>query len=132
MLFKKELTVNQATNEPTISLTDALGLHGIGLSAANANKVLQGAGMTETRWRDSSVAGRPQKSYRAATSLGESMGIVNEAATVPTGDPVNVKYTPSQFAVLWAHPEVQATLNVLFSEGAIAMKSVRAKGQEIF
>lgn len=74
--------MNQATNEPTISLTDALALHGIGLSAANANKVLQGAGMTETRWRNSSVAGRPQKSFRAATPLGESMGIINEAATL--------------------------------------------------
>jgi hypothetical protein len=131
MLFKKELTVNQATNEPTISLTDALALHGIGLSAANANKVLQGAGMTETRWRNSSVAGRPQKSFRAATPLGESMGIINEAATLPTGDPVIIKYAPSKFAELWAHQEVAATLRVLLSEGAIAMKSASAK-QEIF
>lgn len=120
-------------NEQTVSLTDALALHGIGLSAANANKILQGAGMTETRWRDSSVAGRPQKSYKAATALGESMGIVNEAATVPTGDPVIIKYLPSQFSELWAHPEVQATLHLLFSEGAIALKSGKAKAlQEAF
>ena len=124
--------MNQATNETTISLTDALALHGIGFSAASANKVLAGAAMIETRWRNSSVAGRPQKSYRAATPLGESMGIVNEAATVPTGDPVIIKYAPSMFPVLWSHPEVQATLNVLLSEGAIAMKQASAKQQEVF
>jgi len=119
-------------SEQTVSLTDALTLHGIGLSAANANKILQGAGMTETRWRDSSVAGRPQKSYRAATPIGEAHGIVNEKSTVPTGDPTNMRFVPSQFSELWAHPEVQATFNVLFSEGAIAMKSASAKQQEVF
>jgi len=120
------------TEQTTISLTDALALHGIALSATNANKVLQGAAMIETRWRDSSVAGRPQKSYKVATPLGESLGIVNEKATVPTGDPILVKYMPGLFASLWAHPEVQATFRVLYSEGAIAMKSGKAKAQEVF
>jgi len=120
------------SNEQLVSLTDALTANGIGLSAANANKVLQGAGMTETRWRNSSVADRPQKSFRAATPLGESMGIINEAATLPTGDPVIIRYAPSKFAELWAHPEVQATLNVLLSEGVIAMKSAGARGREAF
>jgi hypothetical protein len=123
---------NQATDEQTCSLTDALGLHGIGLTAAAANKVLHSAGMIENRWRESSKPGRPPKQYRAATPLGEQHGIVNEASTLPTGDPVLVKYLPSMFPVLWNHPDVQETLAVMLKEGEVRMRDGDAAKSETF
>lgn len=112
-----------ATNyETPVSLTDALTAHGIGLTAVMANKVLHSSGMTEIRWRPSSVATRPPKSYRAASPKGEQYGAINEKNSVPSGDPILLKYLSSRFATLWAHHDVQATLQVMLSEGEVRMR----------
>jgi hypothetical protein len=117
---------NQATNEQTCSLTDALALHGIALTAAAANKVLHGAGMIERRWRDSSKPGRRPKSYWAATSLGERHGVVNEVSD-RGGDPVIVRYASSRFRELWASNEVQETLSAMLSEGEVHMREAASQ-----
>jgi len=123
--------MNQTT-EQAVSLTEALNSNSIPLSAVAAGKVLRSSGMIENRWRESSKPGRPPKQYRAATPLGEQHGIVNETSTLPTGDPVLVKYLPSMFSVLWAHPDVQATLAAMLSEGEVSMRSATAKHSEAF
>jgi hypothetical protein len=120
---------NEADEQP-ISLTECLNDNGIALTPVAANKILHAAGMLEKRWRDSSKPGRPPKQYRAATPLGEQHGIVNEAATVPTGDPVTVKYLPGMFPALWAHPDVAVTLAAMLREGTVKLRQCEA--QEAF
>lgn len=121
------------TNEAPISLTEVLNANGIALSAVAANKVLAAAAMTETRWRESSKPGRPMKSYKIATPLGESMGAINEAATVPTGDPTNLKFDRTRFASLWASGEVQKALADLLEAGDVKLRDGATGGQsEIF
>jgi len=121
------------TNEVPVSLTEVLNANSIALTAVSANKVLAAAAMTETRWRESSKPGRPMKSYRAATVRGEALGIVNEASTLPTGDPILVKYLPSAFPALWASSEVQDTLAVMLREGTVKYRDGAASQQsEIF
>jgi hypothetical protein len=117
------------TNEQPVSLTEALNANAIRLAAVAANKVLHSAGMTEVRWRASSVAGRPPKSYRAATALGEQHGAINESNAIGSGDPILLKYTPSQFPSLWAHPDVQATLAAMLSEGEVKWRDAAAQGK---
>jgi hypothetical protein len=114
--------MSETNNEAPVSLTEALSAHGIGLTAVAANKVLHSAGMTELRWRASSVATRPPKSYRAASPKGEQYGAINEKNSVPSGDPILLKYLPSRFAALWNHPDVQATLQMMLSEGEVRMR----------
>jgi hypothetical protein len=120
------------TNEVPVSLTECLNANGIALTAASANKVLHGSGFTETRWRASSVEGRRPKSYRAASPKGEQYGGVNEVNAIGSGDPTLLKWLPSKFATLWNHPDVQATLAVMLSEGEVSMKSATAKRSEVF
>lgn len=120
-------------NEQAVSLTEALGLHGIGLSAVAAGKVLLVAGVTEVRWRESSKPGRPMKAYKVATELGLALGSVNEKATVPTGDPTNLKFDRNRFADLWASRQVQAALSDLLEAGDVRYRDGAAPGQsEIF
>jgi hypothetical protein len=114
--------MSDANNEAPVSLTEALIAHGIGLTAVAANKVLHSAGMTELRWRASSVATRPPKSYRAASPKGEQYGAINEKNSVPSGDPILLKYLPSRFAALWNHPDVQATLAAMVKEGEVRVR----------
>ncbi|CAD6514058.1 hypothetical protein LMG28727_00827 [Paraburkholderia kirstenboschensis] len=106
-------------NEQPVSLTEVLNTNSIPLSAVAANKVLHSSGMTEVRWRASSKPGRAPKSYRAATSLGEQHGAVNEVNTVGSGDPILLKYLPSMFPALWAHKAVQDTLAAMLREGEV-------------
>ena len=118
------------TNEQAISLTQALNSNSIPLSAVAAGKVLLVAGVTGNAWRESSKPGRPVKSYKVATPLGESLGAVNEAATVPTGDPSHLKFAPSQFASLWASKAVQDALADLLEAGDVKMRA--GASQEVF
>lgn len=116
------------TNEQAVSLTDALAANAIPLSAVAAGKILLVAGVTGIAWRESSKPGRPMKSYKVATPLGESLGAVNEAATVPTGDPTNLKFMPGQFASLWASKTVQDALADLLEAGDVRMRDGAAPG----
>lgn len=122
------------TTEPSASLTECLSANGVPLSSVAAGKVLLVAGITGVAWRESSKAGRPTKSYKIATPLGESMGAVNEAATLPTGDPSHLKFAPSQFASLWASKAVQDALAYLLEAGDIRMREQGSAGgqSEIF
>ena len=122
---------NNAT-EQTVSLTEALSANSIALTAVAANKILHSAGMTEVRWRPSSKADRPPKSYRAASPKGEQYGAVNEINAVGSGDPTLLKYMPSMFASLWAHPDVQATLAAMLHEGEVSLKLEAARHSEVF
>jgi len=117
------------TNELPVSLTEVLSANSIALTAVAANKVLHSAGMTEIRWRPSSKSDRPPKSYRAATPLGEQYGAVNENNAIGSGDPILLKYLPSKFAALWAHPDVQATLAAMLSEGEVKWRDGAAQGK---
>jgi hypothetical protein len=124
--------MNQS-NEQTCSLTEAVNANAIQLSAVAAGKVLLVAGVTGVAWRESSKPGRPMKSYKVATPQGESLGAVNEASALPTGDPVLVKYVPSMFASLWASDEVQEALAELLKAGDVKYRDGAAGGQsEIF
>ena len=116
-------------NEVPQSLTHCLAENGVALTAASANKILRSAGMTEIRWRPSSKEGRPPKQYRAATPLGERYGIVNEANSIGSGDPVLAKYLPSEFAALWSHPDVAATLAAMLHEGEVRYRDGGAAGK---
>jgi len=121
------------TNEPTISLTDALAANGIGLSAVAAGKVLLVAGVTEVLWRESRKPGRPMKAYKVATELGLALGSVNEKATVPTGDPTNLKFDRNRFSHLWASRQVQAALSDLLAAGDVKYRDGAAQGaSEVF
>ena len=122
--------MNEATKEATVSLTEALTVHMIPLTAVAAGKVLLVAGITGVEWRDSSKAGRPQKPYKVATAYGESLGAVNEKASVPTGDPSNLKFLLSKFPTLWASHAVQDTLTDLIESGDIKLRE--AAQSEIF
>ncbi|MFM0088955.1 hypothetical protein PQR46_18770 [Paraburkholderia sediminicola] len=117
----------KSANEQACSLTEALSVNAIPLSAVAAGKVLLVAGVTGVAWRESSKPGRPPKSYKVATALGESLGIVNEASTLPTGDPVLVKYVPSMFASLWASDEVQEALADLLKAGDVKYRDGAAQ-----
>lgn len=132
MTNEKGTQMNDTTNEPAVSLTEVLSANSIALTAVSANKVLHSAGMTEVRWRPSSVAGRAPKSYRAASPKGEQYGAINEANPVPSGDPTLLKYLPSMFASLWAHPDVQDTLALMLKEGEVRMRDGDAAKSEIF
>jgi DNA-binding PadR family transcriptional regulator len=115
------------TNETTCSLTDALALHGIGLTAAAANKVLAAAGVIAKRWRESGKPGRPPKSYWALTDLGKQFAVEEENSMSP--EPT-IRYRVDAFQALMAH--VKPTLEMMLTEGEIAMKSATSKGQEAF
>ncbi len=117
------------TNEVPISLTECLSANGIPLSAVSAGKVLLVAGITSVAWRESSKPGRPMKSYKIATPLGESLGAVNEAATVPTGDPSNLKFDRDCFAGLWASKAVQDALADLLEAGDVKLRDGAAHGK---
>jgi hypothetical protein len=117
------------TNEQAISLTQALNNNSIPLSAVAAGKVLLVAGVSGIAWRESSKLGRPMKSYKVATPLGESLGAVNEAATLPTGDPTNLKFMSGQFASLWASKAVQDALAELLEAGGdVRLRDGAAQG----
>lgn len=120
-------------NEQAVSLTEALAASAIPLSAVAAGKVLLVAGVTDVAWRESSKPGRPPKSYKIATAYGESLGAINESATVPTGDPTNLKFMPSKFASLWSSKAVQDALADLLEAGDVKFRDGAATGQsEIF
>jgi len=120
-------------NEVTVSLTECLNANGVMLSSVAAGKVLLVAGVTGVAWRESSKPGRAMKAYKIATPLGESMGALNEAATLPTGDPSHLKFVPGQFASLWASKPVQAALADLLEVGDIKYRNGAASQQsEIF
>jgi hypothetical protein len=122
------------TNEAPVSLTEALNAHGIALSAVAAGKVLLVGGITAVEWRESSKPGRPQKSYKVATTYGESLGAVNERNTLPTGDPTNLKFDRNRFAGLWASRAVQDALADLLDARDVRYRDGAAKGpaNEIF
>ncbi len=120
--------MTETNKEVPVSLTEALNAHGIALTAVMANKVLQAAGITELRWRPSSVATRPAKSYRAATPKGEQYGAVNEKNSVPSGDPILLKYLSSRFSILWNSPDVQATLADLVSRCEVRYRETDSTG----
>jgi len=121
------------TNELPVSLTEVLNANSIPLSAVAAGKVLLVAGVTGIAWRESSKPGRPAKSYKVATAFGESLGAVNEAATLPTGDPSHLKFAPGQFASLWASKAVQDALADLLEAGDVKYRDGSAGGEsEIF
>ncbi|NYH24671.1 hypothetical protein [Paraburkholderia bryophila] len=120
--------MNDTTNEQPVSLTEALNANAIPLSAVAAGKVLLVAGITGVAWRDSSKPGRPAKAYKVATSYGESLGATNEKATVPTGDPTNLKFDRSRFAALWASKAVQDALADLLEAGDVKLRGSAAQG----
>jgi len=117
------------TNEVPISLTEALSTNAIRLSAVAAGKVLLVAGVTGIAWRESSKPGRPAKAYKIATLLGESLGAVNEAATLQTGDPSHLKFVRSEFASLWANKAVQNALADLLEAGDVKLRDGAADGK---
>ncbi|MFM0165678.1 hypothetical protein PQR39_35250 [Paraburkholderia sediminicola] len=114
--------MSETNNETPVSLTEAINAHRIGLSAVAAGKVLLVAGVTAVAWRMSSKAGRPAKAYKIATAFGEKLGAVNEKASVPTGDPTNLKFSPSKFAALWASHAVQDALADLIEAGDVKLR----------
>ncbi|CAB3783325.1 hypothetical protein [Pararobbsia alpina] len=114
------------TNAQTCSLTDALALHGVGLTAAAANKVLSAAGVIAKRWRESGKPGRPPKSYWALTDLGKQFAVEEENSMSP--EPT-IRYRVDAFSALWAHPDVQETLAAMLNEGEVR---IREKGAEQF
>jgi len=125
--------MNDATNEQAVSLTEALNANAIPLSAVAAGKVLLVAGVTGVAWRESSKPGRPMKSYKVATPLGESLGAVNEVSALPTGDPTLLKFVPSRFADLWASSQVRAAMTDLLEAGDIKLRDGAAGGKsEVF
>jgi hypothetical protein len=111
--------MNETNSGKPASLTECLNAHGVMLSSVAAGKVLLVAGITGVAWRESSKSGRPQKNFKIATELGLSMGAVNEAATLPTGDPSHLKFLPSKFASLWASSQVQSALADLLEAGDV-------------
>jgi hypothetical protein len=123
--------MNDTNNEQAVSLTEALNIQGIPLSAVAAGKILLVAGITEVRWRPSGKADRPPKSYKAATSpLGESLGAVNEVNTIGSGDPTSLRFDRHRFASLWASKPVQEALgelleasDVRYREQAVSQRS---------
>jgi hypothetical protein len=121
------------TNEQAVSLTDALAANAIPLSAVAAGKVLLVAGVTGIAWRESSKPGRPMKSYKVATPLGESLGAINEVRTLPTGDPTILKFAPGMFAALWASSQVRDALADLLEAGDVKLRDGAAPGaSEVF
>lgn len=116
--------------EQAVSLTEALNSNGIPLSAVAAGKVLLVAGITCVAWRESSKPGRPAKSYKVATAYGESLGAINENATVPTGDPTLLRFDRQRFAALWACKAVQDALAELIEAGDIKPRT--GTSQEAF
>ena len=128
-----EGSMSTNTNEQAVSLTEALNTNAVPLSAVAAGKVLLASKLVEVRWRESGKPGRPMKSYKAATSAGEALGIVNEASTLHTGDPILVKYLPSAFAGLWASEEVQEALAELLEAGDVKYRDGAAQdAREVF
>src|SRR5471032_3008043 len=124
--------MNQS-NEAPVSLTEALSINAIPLSDVAAGKVLLVAGVTAVDWRDSSKAGRPAKSFKVATAYGESLGAINEKATVPTGDPSHLKFDRNRFASLWASRAVQDALAELIETGGVRYRDGATAGHsEIF
>lgn len=119
--------INRMTNETTCSLTDALALHGIGLTAAAANKVLAAAGVIAKRWRESGKPGRSPKSHWALTDLGKQFAVEEENSMSP--EPT-IRYRVDAFQALMAH--AKPTLEMMLTEGEIAMKSATSKRQEAF
>jgi hypothetical protein len=115
------------TNEQAVSLTDALGLQGIGLTAAAANKVLAAAGVIAKRWRASGKPGRPPKSYWAVTDLGKQFAVEEENSMSP--EPT-IRYRVDAFSALMAH--AKPTLEMMLAEGEVSMKSATAKHSEVF
>lgn len=125
--------MNQATNEAPVSLTEALNINAIPLSAVSAGKVLLVSGVTAVGWRESSKPGHPAKSFKVATAYGESLGAVNEKAAVPTGNPTNLKFDRNRFAGLWASKAVQDALAELIETGDVRYRDGAASQQsEIF
>lgn len=122
--------MNETNNEAPVSLTEALTVHRIPLTAVAAGKVLLVAGITGVAWRNSSKEGRPPKAYKVATEFGERLGAVNEKASVPTGDPSNLKFLLSKFATLWASHPVQDALADLLEAGDVKLRE--AAQSEIF
>jgi hypothetical protein len=114
--------MSKNTNEQAVSLTEALNTNAIPLSAVAAGKVLLVSKLVEVRWRESSKPGRPMKSYKVATALGESLGAINEVSTLPTGDPTILKFIPSMFVGLWASSQVQAALADMLEAGDIKLR----------
>ena len=121
--------MSNETNEQAVSLTEALSANAVPLSAVAAGKVLLVAGVTAVAWRPSSKADRPAKSYKVATPLGESLGAVNDASALPTGDPTILKFLPSAFADLWASSQVQAAMTDLLETGDIKLRGGAAGGK---
>jgi hypothetical protein len=120
-------------SEQAVSLTEVLNANSIPLSAVAAGKVLLVAGITDVAWRESSKPGRPMKAYKIAASAGLALGAVNERATVPSGDPTNLKFVPSQFASLWASKPVQAAMTDLLEAGDVKYRDGEAHGKsEVF
>jgi hypothetical protein len=121
------------TTEQPVSLTEALNANAIPLSPVAAGKVLLVAGVVGVASRLSSKADRPAKSYKVATAHGESQGAINESATVPTGDPTNLKFDRNRFAGLWASSQVQAALGDLLEAGDVKYRDGAAHGKsEVF
>jgi hypothetical protein len=123
------MEMTDTTNEQAVSLTEVLNANGIPLSAVAAGKVLLVAGVTGIAWRESSKAGRPPKAYKVATAYGESLGALNEKATVPNADPTNLKFDRNRFAALWASDEVQKALADLLEAGDVRYRDGAAGGQ---
>lgn len=67
--------------ETTFPPTHLLGLHGIGLSPVNFNKVAQAGGVIARAWRESSKPGRDPKPYWALGPNGEAYAV--EVANEP-------------------------------------------------
>jgi hypothetical protein len=127
------MDTNTNGGEQPVSLTDALNANAIPLSAVAAGKVLLVAGVTSVAWRESSKPGRPAKSYKFATTFGESLGAVNETAALPTGDPTLLKFDRSRFAGLWASHAVQDALADLLEAGDVRYRDGATKAtSEVF
>lgn len=99
-------------------MTDALGLNGIGLTAAAANKVLAAAGVIAKRWRESGKPGRPPKSYWALTDLGKQFAVEEENAR--SHEPT-IRYRVDAFPALMAY--TKPWLDAMLNEGETLKKS---------